>query len=336
MGRVTRSTLPPVWFERPVLPEFGPSVVARCTVLGPATDRDRYAGVEAAVAAVAGAAPYDAAFLDRAPHLRVIARTGIGYDAVDVEAATRRGVAVCNAPDGPTVSTAEHAVTLMLQVAKNVKSAESALRTGTSGGYFGRHEGIELDGKVLGLVGFGRIARRVARIAGGLGMRVMVFDPYLARSAVPARVRRADTLEALLRTADVVSVHVPLTEKSRDMFGAVQFGSMKPGAVFINTARGALVDNDALLEALDAGRLFGAGLDVTSPEPLPAEHPLLRRDDVIVTPHVASATADGKARTLRIAFEQAMAVVEGRRPEHLVNPEVWERVASATFAGVST
>jgi D-3-phosphoglycerate dehydrogenase len=325
-----------VWFERPVLPELGPSVATRCTVLGPATDDDRYAGVDMAVAAIAGSAPYDAAFMERAPHLRVIARTGIGYDAVDVEAATRRGIAVCNAPDGPTVSTAEHAVTLMLLVAKNVKSAESALRAGTSGGYFSRHEGIELDGKVLGLVGFGRIARRVARIAGGLGMRVMVFDPYLAPSAVPGDIGRADTLEALLGAADVVSVHVPLTETSRGMFGAAEFGSMKPGAVFINTARGGLVDNDALIAALDAGRLFGAGLDVTSPEPLPAGHPLLGRDDVVVTPHVASATADGKVRNLRIAFEQAMAVVEGRRPDHLVNPEVWERVASAKFEGVGT
>ena len=109
------------------------------------------------------------------------------------------------------------------------------------------------------------------------------------------------------------------------MFGAAQFAAMKPGAVFINTARGGLVDQDALLGALDDGHLFGAGLDVTSPEPLPAGHPLLGRDDVVVTPHVASATADGKARIFRVAFEQAMAAVEGRRPEHLVNPEVWER-----------
>lgn len=325
-----------MWFERPVLPDLGPSVAARCTVLGPATDDDRYAGVDMAVAAIAGSAPYGTAFMERAPHLRVIARTGIGYDAVDVEAATRRGIAVCNAPDGPTVSTAEHAVTLMLLVAKNVKAAESALRAGTSGGYFSRHEGIELDGKVLGLVGFGRIARRVARIAGGLGMRVKVFDPYVDASAVPGGIGRADTLEALLGAADVVSVHVPLTETSRGMFGAAEFGSMKPGAVFINTARGGLVDNDALIAALDAGRLFGAGLDVTSPEPLPAGHPLLGRDDVVVTPHVASATVDGKVRNLRIAFEQAMAVVEGRRPDHLVNPEVWERVASATYEGVGT
>lgn len=331
---MTPTTLPLVWFERPVLPEMLPTVAAKCTILGPATDEDPYAGVDTAVAAVVGAAPCDAAFMDRAPDLKVIARTGIGYDAVDVAAATQRGIAVCNTPDGPTVSTAEHAVTLMLLVAKNVRGAETAARTGTSSGYYSRHEGIELDGKVLGLVGFGRIARHVARIAGGLGMRITVFDPYLAPSAISAGIDRADTLEALLAIADVVSVHVPLTDASRGLFGASAFRSMKPGAIFINTARGGLVDHDALLEALGAGHLFGAGLDVTSPEPLPAGHPLLERDDVVVTPHVASATADGKARIFRVAFEQAMAVVEGRRPEHLVNPEVWERTASAPYAGV--
>lgn len=327
--------LPPVWFERPVLPGLEEAVEAVCTVLGPATDDDPYNGAATAVAAVVGAAPYGDAFMGRAPGLVAIARTGIGYDGVDVAAATRRGIAVCNTPDGPTISTAEHAVTLMLLVAKNVKAAESALRSGTTSGYYSRHHGIELDGKVLGLVGCGRIARHVARIAEGFGMRIVTFDPYLPASALPAGIRRADTLDALLGSADVVSVHVPLTDDSRGMFSAERFAAMKPGAVFINTARGGHVDNDALLGALEEGRLFGAGLDVTSPEPLPAGHPLLSRDDVVITPHVASATADGKARIFRIAFQQAMSVVEGRRPEHLVNPEVWERIASA-YAGVGT
>lgn len=330
---MTAST-PPVWFERPVLPELAATVAARCAILGPGTDDDRYAGIATAVAAVVGAAPVGEAVMERAPGLVAIARTGIGYDAIDVAAATRRGIAVCNTPDGPTISTAEHAITLMLLIAKNVKGAESALRTGTSAGYYSRHEGIELEGKILGLVGFGRIARRVARIAEGLGMHVMVFDPYIPASAVLPGIHRADTLDVLLRTADAVSVHVPLTDESRGMFGAAQFGSMKPGAVFINTARGGLVDHEALLGALEEGRLFGAGLDVTSPEPLPAGHPLLTRDDVVVTPHVASATVDGKVRILRVAFEGAMAVLEGRKPVHLVNPEVWERIASAPYAGV--
>jgi D-3-phosphoglycerate dehydrogenase / 2-oxoglutarate reductase len=331
---VTPTALPPVWFERPVLAEVAASVATRCTILGPATADDPFAGLGTAIAAVVGAAPYGEAAMDRAPGLVVIARSGIGYDAVDVAAATRRGILVCNTPDGPTVSTAEHAATLMLLVAKNVKTAEAALRGGAAVGYYSRHQGIELDGKVLGLVGFGRIARHVARIAAGLGMRVTTFDPYLPASAVPAGIDRADTLDALLRVADVVSVHVPLTDESRGLFGAAQFAAMKPGAVFINSARGGLVDQDALLGALDAGHLFGAGLDVTSPEPLPADHPLLGRDDVVVTPHVASATADGKARIFRVAFEAAMAAVVGRRPEHLVNPEVWERKAAVPYAGV--
>lgn len=331
---MTPTTLPPVWFERPVLPEMLSTVSAACTILGPATSEDSGAGVEAAVAAVVGLVACDAAFMDRAPGLRVIARNGIGYDNVDVAAATERGIAVCNTPDGPTVSTAEHAVTLMLLVAKNIRYAEAALRTGATAGYYVRHQGIELDGKVLGLVGFGRIARHVVRIAAGLGMRIATYDPFLQASAIPAGVERAATLEALLAVADVVSIHVPLTDATRGLFGAAAFASMKPGAVFINTARGGLVDHDALLEALEAGRLFGVGLDVTDPEPLPVGHPLLGRDDVVVTPHVASGTADGKARIFRVAFEQAIAVIEGRRPEHLVNPEVWERIASVPYAGV--
>ncbi len=331
---MTASPLPPVWFERPVLAEVAASVAARCAILGPSTLDDPFAGLGPAIAAVVGAATFGEAAMDHAPGLVVIARTGIGYDAIDVAAATRRGILVCNTPDGPTISTAEHAVTLMLLAAKNVKAAEAALRGGAAIGYYSRHRGIELDGKVLGLVGFGRIARHVARIARGLGMRVTAFDPYLPDSAVPPGIDRADTLDALLRGADVVSVHVPLTDESRGLFGAAQFAAMKPGAVFINTARGGLVDQHALLGALDDGHLFGAGLDVTSPEPLPADHPLLSRDDVVVTPHVASATTDGKARIFRVAFEAAMAAVEGRRPEHLVNPEVWERNASAPYAGV--
>ncbi|MFL5685595.1 MAG: NAD(P)-dependent oxidoreductase, partial [Chloroflexota bacterium] len=304
------------------------------TVLGPGTDSDRYAGIETAVAAVAGAAPYDAAVMDRAPGLRVIARTGIGVDGVDVPAATARGIAVCNTPDGPTISTAEHALTLILTVAKKVKPAEAALTTGTSGGYFARHEGIELSGKVLGLVGCGRIARRVGVMAESIGMRVMTFDPFCDPTGIPSGFVSVATLDALLGQADVVSVHVPLSDASRGMFDEGRFAAMKRRAVFVNTARGGLVDHDALLAALDAGHLVGAGLDVTTPEPLPPDHPLLGRDDVVVTPHIASATADGKVRILEAAVEQAMTALRGERPAHLVNPDVWDRVVGATAAGV--
>jgi D-3-phosphoglycerate dehydrogenase len=331
---VTSTSLRPIWFERPILPEFAGEVAAACIVLGPATRDDPYAGLGTAAAVIAGARPYDATFMDRAPDLKVISRTGIGYDGVDLVAATARGIAVCNAPDGPTISTAEHAATLMLMVAKNVQPAQASLRAGESEAFAG-HRGIELSGKVLGLVGFGRIARHVATIALGLGMEVRCFDPFVAATDVPNGIARVETLADLLAGADVVSVHVPLTEATSGMFGADQFAAMRPGAVFINTARGGLVDQDALLGALDSGQLFGAGLDVTSPEPLPADHPLLARADVVVTPHIASATAEGKARMFRIAFRQAIAVLDGRRPEHLVNPEVWERFAAAAKAGVA-
>lgn len=318
--------LPVVWFERPVLPELADEVTVRCRVVGPASLDDPGAGVEDAMGVVAGVGRYDGAFMDRAPALQVIARTGIGYDGVDVADATKRGIAVCNTPDGPTISTAEHAAALMLAVAKNVGRAALALREGRTAGYYLAHTAVELDGKVLGLVGCGRIARRLARIAGGIGMRVIAYDPFLALDAFPPDVTQATSLEILLGAADVVSVHVPLTDESRGMFGAERFAQMKPGAVFINTARGDLVDGDALVAALDSGHLAGAGLDVTYPEPLPRGHRLLERDDVLVTPHIASATREGRTRIFRSAFEQVLDVLRGRRPAHLVNGEVWERV----------
>ncbi len=320
---MTSRGLPHVWFERTILPELVAEVAAAVTILGPSTTDDPYVGLATARAAIAGSMRYDAALMDQAPELRVIARTGIGHDLVDVAEATRRGIAVCNTPDAPTISTAEHAVALILMIAKNVKPAESRLRQGR-GGYYAGHEAIELDGTVLGLVGFGRIARRVAGICEGLGMRITAYDPFLTGADVPPTVARVGSLEQLLRGADVVSLHVPLSDDSRGMIGHDQFRQMKPGAVLVNTARGGLVDGDALLEALDEGRLFGAGLDVTEPEPLGPDHPLLHRDDVVVTPHIASATAAGKVRIFRAAFEQVVQVLAGRRPDHLVNPDVWD------------
>jgi phosphoglycerate dehydrogenase-like enzyme len=299
------------------------------TVLGPATDDDPYAGLATASGAMASVYRYDAVLMDRAPGLRVIARTGIGHDAVDVAEATRRGIAVCNTPDGPTVSTAEHAVMLILMVAKRAKRSEAELRAGV-GDYYSRHRAVELEGKTLGLVGYGRIARRVARAGLALGMRVAAHDPYLPLEAFGPDVARAATLPALLADSDVVSLHIPLTDESRGLIGATEFGQMKRGAIVVNTARGGLVDGDSLLAALESGQLFGAGLDVTDPEPLPVGHPLLARDDVVVTPHVASATTEGRIRIFREALEQAIAVLEGRRPDHLVNPEVWATLTSTS------
>jgi phosphoglycerate dehydrogenase-like enzyme len=310
----------PVWFERPVLPDLVAEVREHAEILGPATVEDPFAGLAAAHAAVVGAAGFDHEHIARAPKLRVIARTGIGVDRVDIAEANRRGIAVCNAPDAPTVSTAEHAVALMLAVAKNLESSEAALRAGKTGLY-AAHRGIELDGKTLGLVGYGRIARRVAGAARGLGMRISAFDPHLDPDAF-GDATRAGTLPELLAEADVVSLHVPLTPDTARSFGTDEFAAMRDGAILINTARGGLVDHDALLHAIDAGKLFGAGLDVTDPEPLPPDHALLHRPNVLVTPHVASGTADGKRRLFLVAFRQAIQVLDGEHPPHVVNPEV--------------
>ncbi len=310
----------PVWFEREVLSDLRAEVEARATMLGPRSDGDPLAGLDAAHGAVVGAQRFDAAVMDRAPQLRVIARTGIGVDGIDVAEATRRGIAVCNAPDGPTVSTAEHTVALLLAVAKRLPQAQGRLRSGERDLY-ARHSGVELGGATLGLVGYGRIARRVAVAARGLGMNVTVFDPYLAGE--PADVEISASLEGLLSVADVVSLHMPLTDDNVGAFGSDEFARMRDGAVFLNTARGKLVDHAALLAALDSGRLFGAGLDVTDPEPLPPDHPLLHRDDVVVTPHVASATWAAKRRLFRTAFDQVIQVLDGGRPPHLVDPAAW-------------
>ena len=260
-----------------------------------------------------------------APNLVAVCRTGIGYDAIDLEAATRRGVAVCNVPDGPTVSTAEHAVALMVAAAKRVIQSGNRLRN-ARGSYYRSHQAIELDGKTLGLVGFGRIARRLATVGTALGMKLLAYDPYLTDNAFPSWVTRAATFGELLGRSDVVSVHVPMSPGNARMFDAEAFAGMKPGAVFVNTARGGLVDQEALLEALDRGHLFGAGLDVTDPEPLSPDHPLLHRPDVTVTPHIASATTEARIRIFKAAIDQALMVIGGRRPPHLLNPGAWDRV----------
>ncbi len=316
----------PVWFEREVIPELVESIDPAIDRLGPGTADDPFFGSASAVGVVASTLVYDEHALDRMPRVEVIARTGIGVERVDIDVATRRGVAVCNTPDAPTVSTAEHTIALMLSVCKNLSDSANRLRSGEPDLY-SSHEAIELDGETLGLVGFGRIARRVARASAALGMRVVAFDPYAPSEEVT--VERAESLNALLGRSDVVSIHVPLTKESRRMFDAKAFGEMKPGSIFINTARGGLVDQLALLEALDRGTLRAAGLDVTDPDPLPPAHPLLNRSDVLVTPHVGSATHKGKRRIFSTAIRQVMQVLAGQAPDHLVNPEVWDRRHSA-------
>ena len=315
-----------VWFERDLPDHVAATIAGVATPIGPgtATPEDLLSAVADAHAIIASSlATYDGPAMDRAPHLRVIARTGIGVDKIDLGAATERGIAVCNTPDAPTISTAEHTITLMLSAAKRVGGAQGALRSGGRD-FFGSHQGREVSHKVLGLVGVGRIGRNVARIARGLSMTVIAYDPFVeAAVAAKAGIHMMGSLDQLLAEADVVSLHLPLTRETRHLIDAEHIAQMKPGSIIINTARGGLVDHDALLGSLESGRLFGVGLDVTDPEPLAPDHPLLRRDDVVVTPHVAAATAAGKARLYESAVTQALQVLRGEQPNHLVNPEVW-------------
>ena len=276
---------------------------------------DSPASAEAAI--VGSREPWGDAACRRLPDLKVVVRRGIGYDNVDVAACAAHGVAVCNTPDGPTTSTAEHALTLLLAVGKRLKSAARRLREGD--GLVGTPAavgGLELDGRTLGLIGCGRIGRRLGAYAEALGMQVLAHDPHLDT----APVGRLVDLTEIWSSADVISLHAPATPATRHLVNAASLAAMRPGVVIVNCARGTLVDHDALLVALDSGQVAGAGLDVTDPEPLPADHPLLGRDDVVVTPHVASGTTVGVARVLTQALEQARVWLRGGSPRHLLDP----------------
>ena len=315
-----------IWFERQPPERCAALLDGVATVLGPGTAtpddplRD-FGDADAAVLALGHIGPAE---LDLAPGLRVLSRAGIGLDSIDVAEATRRGIVVCNTPGAPTVPTAEFAIALLLAAAKDIAGARTALRTGGQPDFHTAHQAMELDGRLLGIVGLGRIGVRVARAALALGMRVQAHDPFIDpdRSAEPG-VELVATLPELLAACDIVSLHLPLSEETVGLIGRSELELMRPGSILVNVARGALVDQEALLDALTNGPLARAALDVTDPEPLPPDHALLHRDDVIVTPHVASATDECRSRMCEQAVSNALAALRGECPDDVVNPEVW-------------
>lgn len=322
-----------IWFEREVLPSYEKFLSDSITVLGPAsaTADTPFKAVSLARGILASSFEYSQEIISQAPELLVISRTGIGYEKVDVEAATAAGIAICNAPDGPTISTAECTITLMLTVAKNIKQIENELhrelKNGTKRHFYQDYRGIELSGKQLGLVGLGRIGSHVARIAKAIGMKVSAYDPFIKPEKVSELgIELLDSLEALLQSSDVVSLHLPLTEENQKFMNSERFAQMKQGAIFINAARGGHVDEQALVEVLNSGYLFGAGLDVSNPEPMQIDNPLIMKENVVITPHIASGTFEGKFRIYDMAVKQILMVLRGEHPPHLVNPEVWEHV----------
>ena len=261
------------------------------------------------------------------PRLRIIARPGIGVDRIDLAEATRRGILVVNAPDGPTESTAEHAIALLLNLCKQVMVNDHVLRSGQP--FPPLREvtpGFEVAGAVLGLVGLGRIGSRVAAIARVLGMEVLAFDPFVAHErAHTLDVELVPSLAELLSRSHIISLHCPSTPETYHIMNAETLKLMPRGSYLINVARGALIDETALLVVLRSGHLAGAALDVFDPEPPITNHPLFTLPNTICTPHIASFTTASVRRMHVMACEQIASALRGERPTDLVNGEVWGR-----------
>ena len=270
----------------------------------------------------------DAALLKRAPSLLAACSTGAGYDVIDVEACTAAGVIVCHQSGTNKEAVAEHALGMMLALSKKFAQADKVLRRGAEPDRF-TLTGSDIRGKTLGIVGIGQIGTRLAELCNGLfGMTVLAHDPYLTDEEVKARGARKVPLEELLERADFVSIHTPRNAETMGMFGAAQFARMKPTAYFIQTARGGIHDEAALAEALEAGRIAGAGLDVFLKEPPPASHPLLRFENVIASPHTAGITHEALHDMAAGAAAQWIAIFRGEVPTRLVNPKAWPRYAA--------
>lgn len=261
--------------------------------------------------------------LARCPQLLCVSSGGAGHDTVDVDACTRAGVAVVNQVGGNADSVAEMAIGLMIATSRRIVESDRKLRSQAG---FSRESvmGHELGGRVLGIVGIGHAGAKTAALAQAFGMRVLACDPLLAPEQIRARGAEPVDLDTLVATADIVSLHCPREAATLKMFDARCFAAMKPGALFISTARGGIHDERALAEALQSGHLAGAGLDVWEPEPPPLDHPLLALPNVVATFHTAGVSHEGRRNVAAMASEQIVQLLAGARPPRLVNPEVWE------------
>ncbi len=264
----------------------------------------------------------DSAMLDRCPAVRVIANMAVGYDNIDVAAATAHGVLVTNTPGVLTETTADLAFALLLATARRLSEGERAVRNGSWGPWHPTWLlGRQVHGATLGIVGLGRIGSAMARRGAGFGMRVL----YHSTRQVPDASGEYVSFEQLLERSDFVSVHVPLTPDTKHMFDTEAFALMQPHAVFVNTSRGGVVDQDALRSVLLGGKIGAAALDVTTPEPLPPDDPLLDAPNLLLVPHMGSATEITRERMAMLAVDGLLAGLSGKRPEYLVNAEAWER-----------
>jgi D-3-phosphoglycerate dehydrogenase / 2-oxoglutarate reductase len=265
----------------------------------------------------------DQDLLRRAPNLLIVSSNGAGFDPVDVDACTAAGVVVVNQSGGNANSVAEHALGMLLTLSKRILEADRVLRRERD---VNRNAliGNEAKGKTIGIVGLGNVGRRIAELCSGLlHMKVIAYDPYLSADEMAARGGEKVELDVLLRRSDFVSISCPLTKESRGMIGTREFALMQPHAFFITTARGFIHDEAALFDALRDSRIAGAGLDVWAKEPPPPDHPLLQFDNVLASPHTAGVTREARTNMGRIAAEQLLDALDGKRPPRIVNPEAW-------------
>ncbi len=262
--------------------------------------------------------------LSRCPNLLVLSTNGAGFDTVSLADATAAGVAVVNQAGGNKEGVAEHVMAMMLALSKRLVVSDHAMRSGTP---YQRQEfmGDDVQGRTIGIVGLGHVGGRVAELCRGLfQMRVIAYDPHLTAAEIAAKgAEKAASLEEMLRVADYVSINCPHTAETRGMMGAAQFASMQKHAYFITTARGGIHDEAALAAALTARHIAGAGLDVWEDEPPPSDHPLLHFDNVVVSPHTAGITRQSRHNIAKIAAEQMLDILDGKKPPRLLNPEVW-------------
>jgi glyoxylate reductase len=273
--------------------------------------------------------PVTAALLGQCPRLRVVSNMAVGVDNVDLAACTRRGIPVGNTPGVLTAGTADLAMALLLAITRRLEEAAEDARQGrwktwSPTGWLG----ADLDGATLGVVGFGKIGQAVARRAHGFGLRLLYSDPSHHPELEDALGAQRVALEPLLGESDFVSLHVPLTEQTRGLIDAQALQRMKPGAYLINTARGPVVDQAALVEALQKGWIAGAALDVTDPEPLPPNHPLYSSPYCLIAPHIGSATTNTRRRMAELAAENLLAGLSGQRLPHCANPQVYDARAA--------
>ncbi len=288
------------------------------------TGMDEYESVAAALddidrydAVIVRVAELDATVLDRADRLQVIAKHGAGLDNIDIDAASNRGIVVCNTPGANARSVAEHAITLLFATRRTLRPADRHVRSGQ----WDRSQftGHELTGDTLGLFGFGAIAHEVADLVQGMGQTVLTYDPYVPDDEIPARVERVTEFFDLFARSDAVSIHAPLTDETHHAVSAAELAALGERGVLINTSRGPIVDEGALLEALDTGELGGAGLDTFEEEPPGEDHPLYERDDVLLTPHVGGVTDEALTRMSKRAARNVRTVYDGAFPPSTVN-----------------